>query len=95
MANKTVTTWPGCLNDEVASIGSTTFTSGTTVQDLVDNDANYSLVDNPNGQKDLEFEIDDQIESLSCHFKAASNGISYYFPTFDVIGPQPKDRRPS
>lgn len=95
MANKNVSLWIGNPADTVNKIGSTDYSGDNyTVQDLVNAyPSTYSLVQNPNGQTDLAWEIDDTISAVLCELVEYGSANIYEQNTVDYSGPHPTTRK--
>lgn len=91
--NKPVSIFIGSVNDHVNDINGEVIDMSVT--DLVAaQPETYSLVQNPNGQTDLAFEIDMAIAAVRGNFTETSTSNLYKLMTEDYVGGQPKTRCP-
>lgn len=98
MALKKVTAPIGCVDHEVTDITiDTTSYNALSVTGLVTNHPTvFSLEENPNGQTDLVFEIDELVDFVIAHLIETSSSRPYEVATedYDVIGGRPATRCP-
>lgn len=98
MSVKKVTAPIGCVDHEVVGITiDTTTYNALSATDLVANHSTvFSFEENPNGQTDLVFEIDDLLPEIVVTMIETSSNRPYSVTTvdYDVIGGRPTTRCP-